>query len=425
MTSKHIVDLWMVFLVIGLPGFVGAHVHTPSPASDPERLALAPLIQEALARNPEVVAARQRVEALRARIPQARALDDPELKIQLWNTPETFDVTRTQRTIYGIAQRFPFPGTLSRRAEIASRRADQSVHQLLAKEREIVAAVKTAYYELFYAHKALEIHHEQIALLQQFFAAANAKFRAGRETQVAVLQAQVELAKLYQRLPLLEQRRQTARVHLNTLLDRNPRSPLGIPYAPPPRRSPLNGQEIEQRALRQRPELREADERIKQWETTARLARLRYYPHLRVELQRWQNFNAPDGFGGNVTLNLPFSFWTKPKYDAGVREAAAHIQVARAQKQTLENLTRFHVRDLVTQIAAVERIINLYTTTILPQARQTLKAATAGYRTDRTDFLALLDAERALLTYKLEYFRALVDRERHLAMLERVVGGEL
>ncbi len=126
-----------------------------------------------------------------------------------------------------------------------------------------------------------------------------------------------------------------------------------------------------------------------------------------------------------MSLNIPFSFWTKSKYDANVREAAAQVAAARARKESIINLTSFQIKDLVAQIQATQQIISLFTTTVLPQAKQTLKAANAGYRTDRTDFLDLIDAERALLNYQLEYYRALADREQQVAHLEQVVGKNL
>jgi len=46
------------------------------------RLMLPELIQEALARNPELVAARKQWEAATNRILQARSLEDPTLSIQ-------------------------------------------------------------------------------------------------------------------------------------------------------------------------------------------------------------------------------------------------------------------------------------------------------------------------------------------------------
>ena len=415
---------WLLILSIFLASSFGESV-AAGPDPSPGVLELAPLIREALDRNPEVRAAREQVHAMQERVPQATALDDPEVKIQLWNIPESLDLTKTQRTIYGLAQRFPFPGILSQQEQIAVREADQAAQRVAAKERKLTAAVKVAYSELFYAHKAIEIHHEQITLLKQFFEIANAKFRVGKGTQVDVLRAQVELSKLFQRLPLLDQRQQTAEARLNTLLNRDPQAPLDVPRKPATRPMVLTREQLQEYALRLRPELREADLVVAQFESATKLARLQHYPHLRVELQRWQNYNTDDGFGGNFTLNLPFAFWTKSKYDAGVREAVAHVEAARLRKQALENLTRFQVKDLVAQVAATERVLELYATTVLPQAQHTLNAANAGYRTDRTDFLDLVDAERALITYQLEHLRALVDREQQLASLERVVGVDL
>jgi outer membrane protein TolC len=51
-------------------------------------LVLPELIQEVLARNPELVAARKQWEAATNRITQARSLDDPTLSVQLWNIPQ-------------------------------------------------------------------------------------------------------------------------------------------------------------------------------------------------------------------------------------------------------------------------------------------------------------------------------------------------
>src|SRR5262244_716660 len=66
------------------------------------KLVLPDLIQEALARNPELVAARKQWEAATNRIAQARSLDDPILSLQLWNFPQNFNVMQTQNNIFGL-----------------------------------------------------------------------------------------------------------------------------------------------------------------------------------------------------------------------------------------------------------------------------------------------------------------------------------
>ena len=408
-------------LLLGLP--------CPLWAEDPnvhqEHSQLRSLIEEALQHNPELVAEHAQVEAMVERVPQSHSLDDPELTFRLWNTPNSLDVTRSDRTIFGLAQQFPFPGTLSEQEHIAEHVVEQAEQRLAGKKREIIAAVKVAYYEWWYAHQAIEIHHQEATRLQQFFEGATAKFRVGKGTQVDVLKAQVEQSKWFQHLPILEQQKETAQAHLNTILNREAHAPLGLPLEPGGALRVLSLEYLQGQALQERPEIKEAALAVEQFDSTIKLAELQTYPHLRVEVQRWQNRHANDGFGGIVSINLPFVFWTKPKYEAGVREAMAHREVAQFKKRTLENQTRFQIQDLMAQIEAKKNVLNLYKTTVLPQAKLTLRAAIAGYRTDRNDFLDLIAADRALLTYQLEFVRTLVDWEQVLAKLERVVGTEL
>lgn len=56
-----------------------------------EMMKLDPLIQEALQNNPELVAEQAQVKGMQERVPQSKSLDDPELTIRLWNTPNLLD----------------------------------------------------------------------------------------------------------------------------------------------------------------------------------------------------------------------------------------------------------------------------------------------------------------------------------------------
>lgn len=416
-------------LTIALAGLVlsSGAPHDAHGADQPPQktLALPELIQEALARNPEIQAARKQWEASASRIAQARSLDDPTLQVQWWNAPQTFNFGQAENTIIGLSQKFPFPGKLALKEQVASRSAEMTEQALRAKERDLIARVKQAYYDLFFAHKAIQIHHEQIDLLKEFFEIANAKFRVGKGSQVDVLKAQVELSTLYQRLPVLEQQRDTAQAKLNTLLDRDPRFLLEVPQGPRDGRFDKDLEELYLVATSARPELKANELAIQRNERSRALALSEYYPDLNVAFQRFQNFQARDGFGAVVSINMPFAFWTKPKYDAKVQEAAAAVTAARADLHTMENLTRFQIRDLLAKVRASWEVAVLYRTTVLPQAEQSMEAARAGYRTGKTDFLNLIDTERALREFQLAYYRALVEREDRLAELEQVVGTEL
>ena len=386
------------------------------------QLVLPDLIHEVLARNPELVAARKQWEAAANRITQARSLDDPILSVQLWNIPQPFKATQADNSIFGLSQNLPFPGKLALKGDVASRSAEMTEQAVRAKERELVARLKQVYYDLFLAQKAVQIHHEQVELLRQFVGIANAKFRAGKGSQADVLKAQVELSLLFEHLPVLEQRRETVEAMLNTLLDRDPASLLGMAQAPAqlPLQRPID--DLHRLALNDRPELKAAELAVQRNEQSHALAQRQYYPDFNVAFQRFQNFQANDGFGAYVAMSIPFAFWTKPKYDAGVQEAAAAVEAARAEQHTLENLTRFQINDLLAKLRATDQVATLYRTTILPQAEQSLDAARVGYRAGKAGFLDLIDAQRAWRGFQLEYFTALVGRQHRLAELEQVVG---
>ncbi len=390
-----------------------------------DRLVLPELIQEVLARNPELSATRKQWEAATNRIAQVRSLDDPILSLQLWNVPQPFNVARTENHIFGLSQNLPFPGKLGLKGEVASRSADMTEQAIRAKERELVARLKQAYYDLFLMQKTIQIHHEQVELLRQFFEIANAKFRAGKGNQADVLKAQVELSLLQQQLPVLEQRRKTAAAMLNTLLDRDPSSPLGLAQEPSPLPIERPLDDLHNLALNDRPELKAAELDVQRSEQSRALAQRQYYPDFNVAVQRFQNYQANDGFGAYVAMSIPFAFWTKPKYDAGVQEAAAAVSVAQAQQHTLENLTKFQVNDLLAKFRATDQVAMLYRTTILPQAEQSLESARVGYRVGKGSFLDLIDAQRTWRGFQHEYFKAIVDRQNRLAELEQVVGVTL
>jgi outer membrane protein TolC len=396
--------------------------------SDPvprNRLVLQELIQAVLVRNPELVAARKQWEAATNRIAQAQSLEDPTLSVQLWNIPQPFKATQADNTIFGLSQNLPFPGKRSLKGEVASRSAEMTEQSVRAKERELVARLKQAYYDLFLAQKAVQIHHQQVDLLRQFVEITNAKFRTGKGSQADVLKAQVELSLLFQYRPALDQRRVTTEAMLNTLLDRDPASPLGLAEEPAHLPFTQPADDLHSLALNERPEIKAAELDVQRNEQSHALAQRQYYPDFNVAFQRFQNYQANDGFGAYVAMSIPFAFWTKPKYDAGVQEAAAAVAVARAQQHTVENLTRFQINDLLAKLRATDQVATLYRTTILPQAEQSLEAARVGYRAGKAGFLDLIDTQRAWRGFQLEYFKALVDRQYRLAELEQVVGTTL
>ena len=313
------------------------------------------LIQEVLARNPELVAARKQWEAATNRIAQARSLDDPILSVQLWNIPQPFKATQADNTIFGLSQNLPFPGKLALKGDVASRSADMTEQAIRAKERELVARLKQAYYDLFLAQKAIQIHHEQVELLRQFVEIANAKFRAGREARPMSSRPKSSCPCCSTAASRPGAASQNCRSDAEYAARSDPASPLGIAQEPSqlPIEQPVD--DLHRSRYNDRPEIKAAELDVQRSEQSRALAQRQYYPDFNVAFQRFQNYQANDGFGAYVAMSIPFAFWTKPKYDAGVQEAEAAVAVAQAQQHTLENLTRFQINDLLAKLGRLTR----------------------------------------------------------------------
>ncbi|MBI2882497.1 MAG: TolC family protein [Candidatus Methylomirabilis oxyfera] len=390
---------------------------------------LGELLAEALRSNPEILAARKAVDAAQARIVQARSLDDPELNVESWaiplNQPGNFNKANTH--MVNLRQRLPFPGKLRLRGEVATQEQAMAAARYQAKEREVIAAVKKSYSDLFMADRNIEITQEQLDLLQRILKTAEVRYTVGKVTQQDVIKAQVEQSDLINRLIVSEQERQSAEARLNTLLNRSTDAPIGRTTEREPSATALEQEELFRLTIESNPELREAASSVKRAELSHELAiRNQKYPDFMLGAGYWYapQANFQHTYSAMLTFTIPF-FWTKTRHDKEVEEASAQIARGEASYRAVKNLVFLEARDNLLKSNAARKSVTLYRTGLLPQAELSLKSAEAAYETGRLEFTGLLEAERALREVRLGYYRALVTLEQSLADLERAVGRDI
>ena len=102
-------------------------------------LKLQTLLEEALLRNPDIQSARQRWEASQAIIPQVQTLPDPQVLFGYQRMPM---VEPLEGPVYGLSQKFPFPGKLALKGEVAARQADRIEQEYLATKLHVIAQLK-------------------------------------------------------------------------------------------------------------------------------------------------------------------------------------------------------------------------------------------------------------------------------------------
>ena len=387
---------------------------------------LAALIETGLANNPEITAARKKWDAALQKIPQARALDDPIVGVDVERTGTTrFDTFSDNEWM--ISQNVPWFGKRGLRGRLESGAATQAQMDWQMKTLEVVAMVKQSYYDLWQAQRELEVNERNQELMRQFVEVAQARYETGRASQSDFLRAQNELAKLSEdRVDRLRSHQQ-ALAELNQLLRRTPETPVEIgPQETAPVPELDITLELLQAAAEHRPELLGISEgAVRSAEAALALARKSYYPDVqfRVEARQFNGQGGIQEYDTGVFFNFPWL--NRGKYKAVISEARAHLEVRHAELDALRARTAAEVKKLHDGLHTMHHHYELYTGKLIPQQQLAVEAARAAYETGTGGFLDLLDARRMLFDLEMQNLHHAAEFQRLLASLERMVGGRL
>ncbi|MFH0877872.1 MAG: TolC family protein [Candidatus Omnitrophota bacterium] len=397
-----------------------------SSASAGERT-LRELIDSALKNNPQIHMAQARYEVAKAKIPQASSLADPrfdfkyDTMVPRMVAMESDDPGATR--VFGVSQEIPFPTKLLLKAQIAAKESQMTYADYKEKENEIISMVKSLFAELSFLYKSIEIIKENKVLLEQLHQAVSSRFSLNRASQQDVLKVQVEIARMDNELVLLEARRQVAQAKLNTLLSQDPSTELGeIKISEEPTSFP-ELQELNKTAKEHRQELLSFRLAVQRAKKMVALARQEYLPDFMIRYERMERAGHLKELAGMVGVTLPVWFWQKQNFN--VKEMKSDLKAMEASYKNEENQVLLEVKEDYAQLQAYKKLLELYKTSYLPQAEQTLKASLTGYEANEVDFLNVLDSQRMLLDFKLDYYKVLIDYEVTSADLELRIGKPL
>ena len=385
----------------------------------------------ALENNPGVLELQNRIKAAQEVPSQVSSLADPILQIGLMNMPvDTFEFNQepvTQKTI-SVSQAFPFPGKLELRSEIAEKDIMASELDLEEVKLSLVKGVKKAFYELCFILAAIDITKENKKLLETFVSIAETKYSVGKGIQQDVLKAQVELTKILDQLIVLEKFAGIEKARLNTLMNYLPQKPLTIPHGITKTDFSFSVEQLQALADSNRPILSKINVLRDKYETAKKLAEKDYYPNFNVGFKYGQRQDSrladrPDFVSAYVGINIPL--WFETNQSIKVSEAGYKVEMTKETFNKEKNQIYFNLNAFIEKEAQSSKTIQLIQQGILPQARQSLESALAGYSVDKVDFLTLLSNQVTLFQWEVKYHRELTEYEKTLAEIESVVGKRL
>ena len=414
------------------------------PATVPVPTTLRGFIILALERNPDIQAAAETARSRAERIAQVTALPDPILLTKTLPTP-----VRTAEGdnffILGVKQQLPVPEKLDRRGRIALEETRVALQQWEQTRLRVIADVKRAYYQLYVVDQTIRIIEDNQVLLKGLVEVARGQTAAGRSQQDA-LRAQVELSNLVSRLIELRQRQVTAEAMLNTLMNRDPATPIAAPADFGLRQSELEVDRLFTLATEANPELTALVHEIERDRQKVRLAKLAYWPDFTIGFE-WMSMQPRDAFEPAINpatgqrpaspqlsedgsdnwailfgINLPIWF---DKIEAGIREARHKLAATQHRQASAKNRVRFQITEALERVRAQRELALLFETTIIPQAKQVYDVSRASYMVGKSDFQYVIDNWQKWLMFSIQHRRAMGELERRVADLEQAVGLSL
>ncbi len=421
-------------------GDVTCAVHQAWNSPDPVAAAISPVVVDlegphhvgeyirfALGQNPDIQAARKRLEAYGHQVAVAGSLPDPMLGMTFF-PEEVQTAAGAQEFSLAASQKLPWLGKLDARADLAEAQTNVARAQLAAVELATIEQVKRAYYDLYFIQRALQITTAEQELLVEIREVANTRYKTGGTSQQDVLRADLEVSNVENELIRLRQQLDSGQAKLARLLHVAPQTKVRAIDHLPPEQIPADMERLQRVAVAARPELHAQLAALQRDQRAVDLAGLDYYPDLTLGLT-WIDVanvglspvaNGRDAFLIGAGINVPLY---RKRLDSAVRSAEAKAVATAREYDSLRDATLEDVMDLLAKAESQRDLLQLFREDILPKARQTLEVSSRAYNVGEVDFLQLLDNWRQLLRYEIANQQLEATLRQTLASLERVVGG--
>ena len=408
-----------------------AGLNAPVPAQDNDLgKTVDGLLEYARSSNPEYATMRYEAEAAGERITPAGALPDPKFRLELQDITRmgeqnaTLNPSRVGSTKYTLMQDLPWYGKRDLKREIAELDAEGAQGRARGTWAELAARIKSAHAQLYYVNRNEQLAREILDLMVRLEKIAQVRYSGGLAAQQDAIRAQVEQTGMRNELIALENERTQLLARMNALLARPVGAKLAAPefLRPIPAPARLDYATLEDRVRGRNPLLFAEESRIRSAEKNRELTYKNRYPDFTLAISPVQYQSSIKEWELMLEFNIPLQQSSRRAME---RESESMLSAARSRKDAAANQILGELAENLSGIEAARRTEMLTTTSLLPQAELSFKAALSGYETGKIDFATLLEAQRQIRQARQNQIKAQAEAQMRLAEIEKLLGEEL
>jgi len=387
-----------------------------------QKFTLSDALESAASFHPDIIAAREEVSALRAKVWADISPAKPEIFYEVEGIPPgTNRLSGYDERKLGISQSIEFPLSAFYRVRESRHVVQAADYRLVRVKNRIRKDVKNAYYSLILARQKHELHQSIYRLTQVQLEKTRIRVLSGESTAYDSLRVRVDLADIQNQLAAGEREIDLALRHL--ILQTGKENSENIEIDNHWDETPVNleADDLVLYALENHPEILEKKAGIRQIAMQSRSAWSSIIPgfHLKY-FQKEHVHNSHRGWGAEIGMRIPLWFFLE---DQGrIRNVSHRAVSADMELKSLQLKIEHEVRKaLASCLDALNRAAN-YRESAVKEAEELVRIARRSYEEGEMSALEWTEAIRAKNRIQIGLLEALFELHTARADLEYAAG---
>jgi cobalt-zinc-cadmium efflux system outer membrane protein len=404
----------MLFLVVG----VGSGQNTT-------RITLDQAIDLALEHNHALRATRTQILQNQAQEITANLRPNPTLGMDSqfvpFFSPQDFsgeNLDETQQFDIGIGYLFERGHKRQRRLQAARDQTAVTRAQVTDAERTLAFNVGQQFVSVLLAESTLQFALEDLRSFQQTVDISEAQLKAGYIGEGDYLKIKLQLLQFQTDVSSARLAKVQALVGLRELLGYNA-VPADYDVVGELEFQPLQGnlEDLQARALRERPDFRAAELGITAAQSQIRLAKA----NAKVDVNGTYDFTHVSGENtASIFANFELPIFNRNQGE--IARTGHALTQAQEQQQSVSDAVLSDVANAYEAVRSNEEVVQLYTSGYLKQAQDSRDISEYAYKRGAASLLDFLDAERSYRSVQLAYRQALASYMTALEQLKEAEG---
>lgn len=379
--------------------------------------------------NPKVQATFSTYMAALQRVPQAKALPDPQLAFGYFIKPIETRLGPQQAKI-SFTQMFPWFGLRDALSNAAAQYAKAKYELFEQAKSQVYYEVKSNWYNLYFTHRAIQVSQDNLKLLETFKKLALVKVETGKTSAVDELRVEMSMLDLENQIQTLQDKLKTQETSFRNVLNASDSLSIDLPDSLPHLSFDLSyGQILDSILVNNHEVLNlEFQQAAAAYDQVA--AKKMGNPNISVGIDylfigKSDNSSLSASESGRDAIMFPQIGLTVPiyrkKYTAKIQEAVFKEEALQNQQVDKKNVLETVFSQAMADFDAANRNLEILTKQ-LQLAQKAMRILETAYAGNSMNFEEILRMEQRVLKYHLELEKAKTDSHAAASFINYLMG---